>query len=179
MADRRPAGCGELCSHPLPRGAWNESRDTQAPAGGPVSPQTPVGPERARQAAGLLVLSLPEREEPQSLACISSAGGAGGRPAPAPGRVCSGCQARRCCQAAQVTAHTGRPRPPGSPTAGSTARPAGLCRGRLDSARGDDHSYSSASGNEPLALGSPQILCVSLQRESPQSLVVQIPRGAR
>ena len=124
MADRRPAGCGELCSHPLPRGAWNESRDTQAPAGGPVSPQTPVGPERARQAAGLLVLSLPEREEPQSLACISSAGGAGGRPAPAPGRVCSGCQAGRCCQAAQVTAHTGGPRPPGSPTAGSTARPA-------------------------------------------------------
>ena len=113
---------GALFSSPAPRGP-GESRDTPAPAGGPVSPQTPVGPERARQAAGLLVLSLPEREEPQSLACISSAGGAGGRPAPAPGRVCSGCPARRCCQAARVTAHTSRPRSPGSPTAGSRAQP--------------------------------------------------------
>ena len=57
------------------------------------------------------------------MACISSAGGAGGRPAPAPGRVCSGCPARRCCQAARVTAHTSRPRSPGSPTAGSRAQP--------------------------------------------------------
>ncbi|CAN0403406.1 unnamed protein product [Rangifer tarandus platyrhynchus] len=36
---RRPAGRGELCSHPLHRGARDESRDTPAPAGGPVSPQ--------------------------------------------------------------------------------------------------------------------------------------------
>lgn len=131
--DRPPParGRGELCSHPLHRGAWDESQDTPAPAGGPVCPcwrprlsPDPIGTrERLAKLRACLFFLCRREREPRSLACISAAGGAGSQPAPAPGRGCSGCPARRCCQAAQVTAHTGRPRPPGSPTAGSTAQP--------------------------------------------------------
>lgn len=63
-----PARCrGELCSHPLHRGAWDESRDTPAPAGGPVSPQIPVGPGSGSPSSGpACSFSAGERGSPRA-----------------------------------------------------------------------------------------------------------------
>ena len=56
-----PPPTGSCVLTPPPQGP-DDSQDTPAPVGGPVSPQIPGGPRAARQAPGLLVLSLPERE---------------------------------------------------------------------------------------------------------------------
>lgn len=121
MTDRhQPATRGELCSHPLHPRAWDDPQDTPTPAGGPISPQIPGGPESGSPSSRpACSLSAGERGSPRAWsASLQWVEQAAGRPCPWGGSALGA----RPADAARVTAHTGRPHPLGSLMAGSTAQ---------------------------------------------------------
>lgn len=122
MTDRhQPATRGELCSHPLHPRAWDDPQDTPTPAGGPISPQIPGGPESGSPSSRpACSLSAGERGSPRAWsASLQWVEQAAGRPCPWGGSALGA----RPADAARVTAHTGRPHPLGSLMAGSAAQP--------------------------------------------------------
>lgn len=161
------------------------------PARGPISPDPRGCLRSVPLSPGLLVL-LREREEAPELGLPLCSGWSRQPAVPSLGRVCSGCPACRCCPG-----HSPRwpSTSPGILMAGSTAQPRlsrvsallsqhhpadvkrpGMCRGRLGPAWVCDHS--SASGNEPPALSSPQILRSASSWNFPRLELGSRPWGA-
>ena len=93
---RRPATHGELCSHPLHPRARMTLRTRLHLLEAPSLPRSRGARERLAKLQACLFSLCRREREPQSLGWLSAVGGAGSRRALSPGRVCSGCPARRC-----------------------------------------------------------------------------------